>query len=273
MASPQTGFFALGRLPRVSRARRSARTAYGRRPGRRACASHGRRSAGSTLSPASDRSSGRRRARCVTSRASTGFNAPSSAPDGYDAAGDAARRRHVADRRVLRRRFRPVAGIVDVARRAAALAHEIVGWPYHHDLDLTGFIDGTENPTLVEATRWPLIPDGRSGEGGVDPAAQQWEHDAIAWEAMSVDAQEAVIGRRKADSEELDPSQPTSHVARTDQDTSARSSGGTSPYGTLPATGRSSWASARAAAAGVDAREHGRHRRAAATRSSPLPER
>ena len=31
-------------------------------------------------------------------------------------------------------------------------------------------------------------------------------------------SQEAIIGRRKADSEELDPKPPTSHVARTDQD-------------------------------------------------------
>src|SRR5207249_2484882 len=47
----------------------------------------------------------------------------------------------------------------------AALAHEMVGWPYHHDLDLTGFIDGTENPTLVEATRHALVPT-RIGSGG-----------------------------------------------------------------------------------------------------------
>ncbi len=100
----------------------------------------------------------------------------------------------------------------------ATLAHEMVGWPYHHDLDLTGFIDGTENPTLVEATAVALVPAGSPGAGSSILLLQQWEHDAGAWEALPVESQEAVIGRRKADSAELDPKLPTSHVARTDQE-------------------------------------------------------
>jgi putative iron-dependent peroxidase len=109
-------------------------------------------------------------------------------------------------------------GVVTELARVAQLANEIVGWPYHRDLDLTGFIDGTENPTLVEATTVALIPPGSPGEGGSVLLLQQWEHDAIAWERLPVTSQEAIIGRRKADSAELDPPPPTSHVARTDQD-------------------------------------------------------
>ena len=30
---------------------------------------------------------------------------------------------------------------------ARQLAHEMVGWPYHHDLDLTGFIDDVRRTT------------------------------------------------------------------------------------------------------------------------------
>jgi porphyrinogen peroxidase len=100
----------------------------------------------------------------------------------------------------------------------AAPAHEMVGWPYHHDLDLTGFMDGTENPTLVEAMTVAVVPPGVPGEGGSVLLLQQWEHDAEAWEALPVPAQEDVIGRRKSDSTELDPMPPTSHVARTDQE-------------------------------------------------------
>lgn len=100
----------------------------------------------------------------------------------------------------------------------AVLAHEIVGWPYHRDLDLTGFIDGTENPTLVEAPSVALVPAGSPGEGSSILLLQQWEHIASAWEALAVVGQESVIGRRKADSTELDPKPKTSHVARTDQD-------------------------------------------------------
>jgi putative iron-dependent peroxidase len=100
----------------------------------------------------------------------------------------------------------------------ADLAHELVGWPYHADRDLTGFIDGTENPTLVEATGIVMIPDGAAGAGGSVLLLQQWEHDVMDWEALGVEAQEQVMGRRKSDSEELDPKPEDSHVARNDQD-------------------------------------------------------
>lgn len=109
-------------------------------------------------------------------------------------------------------------GVVTALAGEAVLVHEMVGWPYHRDLDLTGFIDGTENPTLVEATAMALIPRGLPGEGGSVLLLQQWEHDATAWDGLPVQSQEAVIGRRKTDSAELDPQPPTSHVARTDQE-------------------------------------------------------
>lgn len=108
--------------------------------------------------------------------------------------------------------------VVVALEAIAALAEEVVGWPYHHDLDLTGFIDGTENPTLVEATKVAIIPDGSPDAGGSILLLQRWEHDAMAWGRLSVEAQEAIIGRRKADSTELDPRPTSSHVARTDQD-------------------------------------------------------
>ena len=47
----------------------------------------------------------------------------------------------------------------------ATLAHEVVGWQYHHDRDLTGFEDGTENPSIVEAMSVALVPPGQAGEG------------------------------------------------------------------------------------------------------------
>ena len=40
-------------------------------------------------------------------------------------------------------------------------------WPYLHDRDLTGFIDGTENPNLIDAPELVLIPDGKLGAGGI----------------------------------------------------------------------------------------------------------
>ena len=96
-------------------------------------------------------------------------------------------------------------GIVASLASLATLADETVGWPYHRDLDLTGFIDGTENPSLAEAAGAAVIPAGAPGEGGSVLLLQRWEHDATEWEALPVSEQEQVIGRRKPSSEELDP--------------------------------------------------------------------
>ncbi len=116
--------------------------------------------------------------------------------------------------------------VFDVARAAiralsdlAAVGEETSSWSYHHDLDLTGFIDGTENPTLVEAQRLVVVAEGSPGAGGSVLLLQKWQHDAAAWESLTVERQEQVIGRTKTDSIELDPRPADSHAASTDQDT------------------------------------------------------
>jgi putative iron-dependent peroxidase len=109
-------------------------------------------------------------------------------------------------------------GVVSGLAGRAILADEMVGWPYHRDRDLTGFEDGTENPTLVEATTAAIVEAGTPGEGGSVLLLQQWEHDAQVWEALPIVEQERAIGRTKLTSDELDPRPETSHVARTDQD-------------------------------------------------------
>jgi putative iron-dependent peroxidase len=123
-------------------------------------------------------------------------------------------------------------GVVSALASHATRAHEIVGWPYHRDLDLTGFEDGTENPTLAEATV-AVVEPGSPGEGGSVLLLQQWEHDAGRWEALPVAEQERVIGRRKLEGDELDPRPETSHVARTDQDRFGRIFRRNIGYGTL----------------------------------------
>jgi putative iron-dependent peroxidase len=110
-------------------------------------------------------------------------------------------------------------GAIGALRSLARVGEETSSWSYHHDLDLTGFIDGTENPTLVEAQQLVVVPDGSPGAGGSVLLLQKWHHDAEAWESLAVERQEQVIGRTKTDSTELDPRPADSHVARTDQDT------------------------------------------------------
>ena len=130
--------------------------------------------------------------------------------------------------------------VFDVARMAiqslagvAAIAEETSSWPYRHDLDLTGFIDGTENPTLIDAPEFVLVPDGAAGAGGTILLLQKWAHDTAAWEALAVAEQEQVIGRRKDDSVELDDKPSDSHVASTDQDRFGTIFRRNMPYGTV----------------------------------------
>jgi putative iron-dependent peroxidase len=115
----------------------------------------------------------------------------------------------------------------------ASLAEETSSWPYHHDLDLTGFIDGTENPTLMEAADAALIPSGEPGAGGTILLLQKWVHDAGAWESLPVADQERVIGRTKPDSIELDEVPPDSHVGSTDQERFGTIFRRNMPYGTM----------------------------------------
>jgi putative iron-dependent peroxidase len=118
----------------------------------------------------------------------------------------------------------------------ATVAEETSSWPYRHDRDLTGFIDGTENPSLIDAPEFVVIPDG-PGTGGTILLLQTWMHDAGAWEALPVEEQERVIGRRKDDSVELDDKPSDSHVASTDQDTFGKIFRRNMPYGTVTAHG------------------------------------
>jgi putative iron-dependent peroxidase len=115
----------------------------------------------------------------------------------------------------------------------ASVAEETSSWPYRHDLDLTGFIDGTENPTLIDAPELVLIPDGVPGAGGTVLLLQKWTHDSAAWESLPVESQELVIGRRKLDSVELEDKPEDSHVASTDQDRFGKIFRRNMPYGTV----------------------------------------
>lgn len=123
--------------------------------------------------------------------------------------------------------------LVDALRDTAVLADETVGWSYHRDLDLTGFIDGTENPSLSTAPSMVLVPDDVPGAGGTVLLLQKWEHDAASWTRLPVTDQEKVIGRTKLDSVELDDRPTTSHAARTDQDEFGHIFRRNTPYGSV----------------------------------------
>ena len=96
----------------------------------------------------------------------------------------------------------------------AAVAHEVGGRIYQHTSDLTGFVDGTENPPMIEALAAAAVPDG-PGVGASVVLVQQWRHEP-SFAALKIEEQERVIGRTKPGSIELDEADmpADSHVSR-----------------------------------------------------------
>jgi len=103
------------------------------------------------------------------------------------------------------------------ARQALAghmkVARETMTFIYGNSLDMTGFIDGTGNPTPDREREVAIVPDGQPGAGGSFILAQRWVHDLVAWEKQSLGEQEGVFGRTKADSTRLEKQPAHSHLA------------------------------------------------------------
>ena len=98
----------------------------------------------------------------------------------------------------------------------ASLVIETRCFVYHDSRDLTGFIDGTENPPPTEEMGVACIPAGKNGAGGSHVIAQRWVHDLTAFNKLDIAEQEGVIGRRKADSAEIpeDVRPADAHISR-----------------------------------------------------------
>lgn len=80
-------------------------------------------------------------------------------------------------------------------------------------LDLSGYEDGTENPTGADAEQAALASDGSSVL-----AVQRWVHDLDAFAAMGRARQDATFGRDRDSNDELDDAPPSAHVKRTAQE-------------------------------------------------------
>jgi putative iron-dependent peroxidase len=101
---------------------------------------------------------------------------------------------------------------------AVSPVDEVQGFRFFDDRDLIGFVDGTENPRGSAATDAVLIGDEDADfAGGSYVIVQKYLHDLGAWNALSTEAQERIIGRSKLSDIELDDSvKPTSaHSALT----------------------------------------------------------
>ena len=81
--------------------------------------------------------------------------------------------------------------------------------------DLTGFVDGTENPKDAHRAEVALLPAGPFA-GGSYIDIQRYIHDLAAWNRLSVTQQEQIIARTKQTDEEFatEDKPETAHIKR-----------------------------------------------------------
>ena len=101
---------------------------------------------------------------------------------------------------------------------SVTLIDETHGFRYFDGRDLTGFVDGTENPLGDESVAATIVGEEDSAfAGGSYVMIQKYIHDHPAWNSLTTEVQEGIIGRRKLDDVELadDVKPPYAHVALT----------------------------------------------------------
>jgi porphyrinogen peroxidase len=99
---------------------------------------------------------------------------------------------------------------------ALTIVDEVHGFKYFDERDLLGFVDGSENPEDLAAAEAVFIgEEDPRYRGGSYVIVQKYLHDLAAWQSLSVEEQERVIGRTKMANVELpDGVKPAdSHVA------------------------------------------------------------
>jgi putative iron-dependent peroxidase len=95
---------------------------------------------------------------------------------------------------------------------AVEVADEVHGFRYFDDRDVVGFVDGTENPRGDVAREAAILgPEDPAFAGGSYVIVQKYLHDMKGWNALPVEAQEHIIGRKKLSDIELsDAEKPSS---------------------------------------------------------------
>ncbi|VDL61177.1 unnamed protein product [Hymenolepis diminuta] len=101
--------------------------------------------------------------------------------------------------------------LADMPESAIKKVEEEYGFVYRNGRDLSGFIDGTENPAdeddRIEVAQSEVT-------GGSYVLTQRWQHDLKKIRNETRKVMESKIGRTEEDSIEIDPIVPTSHVGR-----------------------------------------------------------
>lgn len=109
--------------------------------------------------------------------------------------------------------------IENILAPAFTLTDVVDSFMYDESRDLSGYIDGTENPQDEEAIEAATVKNMGAGfDGGSFVAVQQWLHDFEFFDSMNQHQQDDMFGRHIADNEEFDEAPPSAHVKRAEQE-------------------------------------------------------
>lgn len=102
---------------------------------------------------------------------------------------------------------------------AFALTDMIDAFQYDENRDLSGYVDGTENPEGDEAIQAAIVQGQGAGlDGSSFVAVQQWIHDFDVLNSMTSSEQDDAIGRHSSDNEEFEEAPESAHVKRAAQE-------------------------------------------------------
>jgi porphyrinogen peroxidase len=103
--------------------------------------------------------------------------------------------------------------IMDSIGDVVSVADEVHGFRYFDDRDVMGFVDGTENPRGDAAREAAIIgAEDPAFTGGSYVIVQKYLHDLKAWNALPVEMQERIVGRRKLSDVELSDTDKPSYA-------------------------------------------------------------
>ncbi|WP_369824050.1 Dyp-type peroxidase [Frondihabitans sp. PAMC 28766] len=96
--------------------------------------------------------------------------------------------------------------LLDSLGDAVTVVDEVRGFRYFDTRDLLGFVDGTANPVGDDVLTSAVIDgdDDPVFAGGSFVVVQKYLHDVAAWNTLTTEQQEAIIGRSKLDNVERD---------------------------------------------------------------------
>lgn len=108
--------------------------------------------------------------------------------------------------------------LLDLTGDVLALEDAMDTFKYADDRDLSGYLDGTANPTGEEGIAAALVASGQGLAGSSFVAVQRWVHDLRSFKARPQAERDAIIGRRLDNNDEIEDAPESAHVKRSEQE-------------------------------------------------------